>query len=88
MFLLVLVSQHHTVATWYGIKLGRQRSCSGTESKIFLLPAYDFCKTSTMDVRGVSYIHATGKLDWTKSATLVNGEANLKDEKQKEMDSD
>ncbi|NAW50620.1 outer membrane beta-barrel protein [Elizabethkingia argentiflava] len=32
---------------------------------------------------GVSYIHATGKLDWTKTATQVNGVANLKDEKAK-----
>lgn len=32
---------------------------------------------------GVSYIHAMGSVDWTKSVTLLNGTSNLKDDKAK-----
>lgn len=83
------VSVGFSFTTPYGSHLVWDKNWEGREvvqelnlRSFFFQPMISVKLAPWMSV-GVSYIHATGKLDWTKSATLVNGEANLKDEKQR-----
>ncbi|QCX53106.1 OmpP1/FadL family transporter [Elizabethkingia sp. JS20170427COW] len=48
----------------------------------FFTPMISYKLAPWMSV-GVSYTHATGKLNWDRAVTLINGEMNLKDEKAK-----
>ncbi|HFK5572753.1 TPA: OmpP1/FadL family transporter [Elizabethkingia anophelis] len=83
------VSVGFSFTTPYGSHLVWDKNWEGREvvqelnlRSFFFQPMISVKLAPWMSV-GVSYIHATGKLDWIKSATLVNGEANLKDEKAK-----